>query len=91
MRWTSAHFISQDNFASSTEKIRSGFVNDNARRVLGWIDWRNIAISLIDPGDPANKRRKLVRTPVNVNRGMEHNWTGQTDGEIRSSERQTAD
>jgi len=46
MRWTSAHFISQDNFTSSTEKIRSGSVNDNACTVPGWIDWRDIAITL---------------------------------------------
>jgi hypothetical protein len=49
MRWTSAHFISQDNFTSSTKKIRNGFVNDNACTMLGWIDWRNIAIALINP------------------------------------------
>jgi len=47
MRWTSAHSISQDNFTSDTEKIRSGFVNDNACRVLGLIDWRKISITLI--------------------------------------------
>ena len=28
--------------------------------------WRNIAISLIDPGQEANRRRKLVLTPVSV-------------------------